>query len=109
MMKTNNYELVMDYISMKKALYQQGINIQNYFEVNNKRYSIYDILEQIHLLPIQLENYNYLFYNPIYLETKLPTLIEFIDAFKYTYNNTMYSYIDNYLAYIKSKYNIRFL
>lgn len=98
-----------DYSTMKKCLLQHGINVDNYFEYNNRKYSINDIFNEFHLLPIHLENYNRIYYMEDYYRDKLDRLNEFKYAFKCMYGDHMYSYINLYFDYLNSVYNIRFL
>lgn len=93
---------------MKNSLYRHGINIENKFEFNNKIYSVYDILNELHILPIHLLNYNYLLYTEDYLNTKKKEIEDFIHAFKSVYNTCVYEFILQYIKYIEETYNISF-
>lgn len=97
-----------DYREMKKQLLRHGINIDNKFEFNNKLYCFNDILDYMHILPINFKNYNYIFYLQDYYSDKLTTFNEFIDAFNSVYGNDMYLYFKYYLNYIENIHKIRF-
>lgn len=100
--------LINDYAYLKKQLYKKGINIENRFEYNNSIYSLNYLLDELHLLPIHLTNFNYLVYTDAYCESKANIFREHTNAFLSTYGQEAYQYIVNYIFFLSEFYDTKF-